>query len=245
MANAKKQAGGAVIARQQKFADGCSMSRTERQGGVTSTSEAIGWWKDLMHEWDKLPNESPPVIKCTPYVAEALYAQVYVPEMELYGLAPPLKQSDGKAPGSWLRARDAALVQFSVDEFGLKEGTTTGEPRFLFRLVERANHSNFAECVVCRANRVEKEENIRLRRPRERRNETTAKQVAHVRAVHAERDVTAAWVREANRSVTQLAELDDKLGSHWNFLPMPPGEIGSHTAHPRRAPTPYTYKPRS
>lgn len=84
-------------------------------GNLNSTSEAVEWWKDLMLEWDKLPNESPPTIKYPPYVGEALYENVYLPEMSLYSMMPPLKQADGKVPGSWFRARDAALVRFSLE----------------------------------------------------------------------------------------------------------------------------------
>lgn len=221
MADARRQPGGSTLARQMRFAHQATTG-IDKMGGITSTSEAINWWKDLMREWDMLPNESPPVIKYPSYVAEALYKEVYLLEMEMYSLAPPLKQRDGKAPGSWLAARTSALIQFSLDKFGLKSGSTTGDPRLLFRLVERANHSNFPECNECRANRIEKENNIRLRRPREARDATSAKQVAHVHECHAERDVSSGWVREANRSNTQLAQLDDKLGSWWNFLPMPP-----------------------
>ena len=127
LAAARRQPGGAVIARQQSYA-GQSTAGVDRQETVSSTSEAIGWWVDLFAEWDKLPNESPPVIKYPPYVGEALYSEVYVPEMELYSMAPPLKQNDGKAPGSWFRAREAAVLEFSLTEFGLKEGTATGGP---------------------------------------------------------------------------------------------------------------------
>ena len=108
-----------------------------------------------MLEWDKLPNETPPTIKHPLFVGEALYRDVYLPEMELYSLAPPLKQADNKAPGSWFRARTAALKLLSLEEFGLKEGATTAEPRLQFRLVARANHSNFPECTECRNNRKE------------------------------------------------------------------------------------------
>ena len=115
LADAKKQPGGAVIARRQRFV-GHATKGLDQLEGITSTSEAIGWWKDLMLEWDKLPNESPPVIKHPAYVAEALYKEIYLAEMEMDSMVPPLRQKDGKAPGSWLRARNAALVQFSLDE---------------------------------------------------------------------------------------------------------------------------------
>jgi len=220
MADARKFPGGAVSSRAERSAS----KSTGAVQMVTSKSEAVDWWKDIMREWDILPNESPPVIKYPPYVGEELYKSVYVPEMELHSVAPPLKQLDGKAPGSWFRARDEAALLLSLEQFGLREGATTAEPRMRFRLVSRANHSNFAECNECRANRLEKLENIRERRSRAARDATTAKQVAHVHACHAERNVASDWIREANRSASQLAELDDKLGSHWNFLPMPPNQ---------------------
>eukprot|EP00964_Phaeocystis_antarctica_P078651 scaffold48926_cov36-Phaeocystis_antarctica.AAC.1 len=53
--------------------------------------------------------------------------------MLIYSLAPPLKQKDDRAPGSWFRARQAAVNLYSLEEFGLKEGSTTAEPRLLFR----------------------------------------------------------------------------------------------------------------
>ena len=203
MADARRQAGGAVIARMQKHAAHTTVG-VDQMANISSTSEAVEWWKDLMLEWDKLPNETPPTIKHPPFVGEALYRDVYWPEMELYSLAPPLKQADNKAPGSWFRARTAALKLLSLEEFGLKEGSTTGEPRLQFKLVARANHSNFPECTECRNNRKEKEQNIASRAPRERRDATNAKQVAHVRECSDERAVTTAWVREASRSANQV-----------------------------------------
>ena len=180
MADARRQPGGAVIARMQKRVAHTAVG-VDQMDNVSSTSEAIEWWKDLMLEWDKLPNESPPTIKFPPYVGEALYKEVYLPEMLIYSLAPPLKQKDDRAPGSWFRARQAAVNLYSLEEFGLKEGSTTAEPRLLFKLVARANHSNFPECTECRHNRMEKEQNIASRAPRDRRDATNAKQVAHVR----------------------------------------------------------------
>ena len=230
MADARRQPGGAVISRQLSSASS-SEPGAVLLADITSTSEAIDWWVDLMREWEIMPNESPPVIKHPPYVAEALYAKVYTPEILLYGTCQPLRQKDGKAPGSWFRARDAAVERRSLQEFGQKPGAITPEPARRFQLRERPNHSNFAECMDCRDNRLEKERNIKERAPRTTRDATTAKQVAHIVECHAERNVTAEWVREANRSTTLLAELDDKLGSWWNFLPMPPnGRFGKATA---------------
>ena len=230
IADARRKPGGATLTRALASTNQ-SRSGVSRVADVTATSEAVEWWKDLMREWDKIPNESPPVVKHPAYVAEILYDRVYYPEMILYGTCHPLSQKDKKAPGSWFRARVEAVKQLSLHEFGLKEGTLTGEPRLLFRLVERPSHSNFPECTDCRENRVEKEKNILAHAPRAVRDATTAKQVAHIVECHAERNVGAEWVREANRSGTIVAELDDKLGSWWNFLPMPPnGRFGKATA---------------
>ena len=77
MADARRQPGGAGIARMQKRAAHTAVG-VDQMGNVSSTSEAIEWWKDLMLEWDKLPNESPPTIKYPPYVGEALYKEVYL-----------------------------------------------------------------------------------------------------------------------------------------------------------------------
>ena len=220
MANARKEARGAESARALQKSSNSSAGIT-RMSDISSTSEAVDWWQDLLREWDIMPNEAPPIIKHPAYVAESLYSQVYEPEMLLYSSMPPLRQKDGKAPGSWFRARDAAVHALSVKEFGLKEGTTSGEPSKSFKLLEFPNHSNFAECNDCRNNRKEKETNIAQRASRATRDATSAKQVAHITDCHAERTVTAEWVREANRASNSIAELDDKLGSWWNFLPMP------------------------
>ena len=52
---------------------------------------------------------------------------------------------------------------------------------------------------------MEKEQNIASRAPRDCRDATNAKQVAHVRECSDERAVTSAWVREASRSTNQAA----------------------------------------
>ena len=117
MADARKQPGGAVIAREQAFGRR-EVSGVGRMQQETSTSECVLWWKDLIREWDMIPNETPPVIKFPPYVGEVLYEKVYRPEVILYHTLPPLQQKDGKAPGSWFNCRDVAVVQLSLDEFG-------------------------------------------------------------------------------------------------------------------------------
>ena len=192
MANAKKGAGGAAIQRQLKSVRK-KEAGAESSKAVSATSEATQWWKDLIAEWDHMPNEHPPVIKYPPYVAEALYDKVYLPEMLLYSNATPLVQKDGKAPGSWFRCRELAVIELSRQEFGLKPGTTTGEPLKTFKLMERPNHSNFAECVECRKFRKEKEQNIIDKAPREKREQTRAKQVPSRLHLHPALSENGAW----------------------------------------------------
>eukprot|EP00965_Chrysotila_dentata_P103271 3408547-Pleurochrysis_carterae.AAC.1 len=43
----------------------------------------------------------------------------------------------------------------------------------------------------------------------------------------AEREVCAELASEAHRSTKRAFCLDDKLGSHWQFLPIPPGARSS------------------
>ena len=169
----------------------------------------------------------PPAIKHPSFVAESLYQDFYLPEINLYSLASPLVQKDRKAPSSWFRARSEAVRQLSIQHFGLCPGTTDGSPRLHFRLCEWANHSNFAECDECRENRLEKLENIRLRRPASFREATRVKQVKHVGECHAERTVASDLEREASRNPKMVFAYSDKMGSHWNHLPIAPaGRIG-------------------
>ena len=100
----------------------------------TAHSEAVSWWYDMVSEWDMMPNEVPPVIKFpSGTIMEDLYTDLYKPEVEALGDCPALQQRDGKAPGSWYRARDAAVKEVSFKEFGQRPGSTELEPaRMLF-----------------------------------------------------------------------------------------------------------------
>eukprot|EP00965_Chrysotila_dentata_P250908 6209716-Pleurochrysis_carterae.AAC.1 len=46
----------------------------------------------------------------------------------------------------------------------------------------------------------------------------------HVQSMFAELEVTAELMIDAHRSTKLLFTTDGKLGSHWQFLPMPPNE---------------------
>eukprot|EP00965_Chrysotila_dentata_P199622 6179495-Pleurochrysis_carterae.AAC.1 len=47
--------------------------------------------------------------------------------------------------------------------------------------------------------------------------------MSHVHDMMAERDVCAELAGEGSRSKKVVFELDDKLGNHWQFLPILPG----------------------
>ena len=177
----------------------------------TSFSEAVVFWMDQLQEWELIPNEIPPVIKHPIYVVEDVYSNFYIPEMKMFSLAPPLLQRDGKCPSGFYRARTDAVRQLSVKQFGLLEGTTTGEPRLEFHLSAWANHSNYAECDDCHDNRLERLENIRLRKPAARRMETRAKQIKHLGECHAERHVCADLATEASRNPKHIFAVHDKV----------------------------------
>jgi hypothetical protein len=125
-----------------------------------------------------------------------------------------------RRPLAWLRARDVALTEVSLVEFGLMPGAQERTPATMFKLHEFANHSNFPECPDCREFRLEKLENIRVRAPAAKRAQTRAKAVAHVQECHAERHVCSDLETEASRNPRMLFGLTDKLGSHWNYIPI-------------------------
>eukprot|EP00965_Chrysotila_dentata_P005560 183386-Pleurochrysis_carterae.AAC.1 len=52
-------------------------------------------------------------------------------------------------------------------------------------------------------------------------------QMEHVQKMFAEREVCAELANEAYRSTKTLFCLDDKLGSHWQLLPIPAGARSS------------------
>ena len=59
MAEARRQPGGVVIAREQ-VAVGNEVSGVGRMQHKASTSECVLWWKGLIREWDMIQDETPP-----------------------------------------------------------------------------------------------------------------------------------------------------------------------------------------
>ena len=234
------------VARGEACAEAAQQSRC--QTIATSTSEAVGWFQDLLEEFSWLPNETPPTIQhpleivwegfykvrwecvCPAHARTraapahapvcCVWQDVYKTEIDGFGTCPSLQQKDGKAPGSWFRARTEALYNISAQEFGLGPD---GAPKSLYVLVASANHSNFPQCVKCAHNLEVKLENIRIKAPLQVRLEQRSVQLNHLGDIRAERDLFQSWERQAARDPSVLMQYDDKLGSHWAFWPMYPG----------------------
>eukprot|EP00965_Chrysotila_dentata_P253112 6211068-Pleurochrysis_carterae.AAC.3 len=102
---------------------------------------------------------------------------------------------------------------------------TLPEPKSYLRLRPRPDHSNYAECDECKTRRLAVENLIRSSAPRADINIKRSEQMAHVQEMLAERQVIAELLEnEAFRSKKAAFCCDDKLGSQWQFLPMPPNE---------------------
>eukprot|EP00965_Chrysotila_dentata_P101212 3342172-Pleurochrysis_carterae.AAC.1 len=144
----------------------------------------------------------------------------------------------GRAPGSWYSARTEALRQYSLKHFGVKDlaagdvsTSLIAQPKSLFKLKARPDHSNYPECDLCRESRLEVERLIYDAAPRAQINEKRAELMGHVHAMMAERNICYELASEALRPNELIFCLDDKLGSHWQFLPIPPdGRDGKKTA---------------
>ena len=187
----------------------------------TSTNEAVQWWRQQLRMWEPMPNES--CIKHPRLVWELLYKNVYMPEIELWWTCSPLKAADGRAPGSWFAARKTALTELSIEDFGLDPSSSSAEPqpRVMYKLLERPNHSNFAQCKTCGQNEQDMTRAVENRAPRDVRKAIMQKQMEHITKVNAERAAISEWANDAVRSSKLVFTLDDKCGSHWLFLPMP------------------------
>eukprot|EP00965_Chrysotila_dentata_P115099 3805335-Pleurochrysis_carterae.AAC.1 len=70
--------------------------------------------------------------------------------------------------------------------------------------------------------RLKVEALIKASAPNSEIRKMPAFQMAHIQDMHAERQVTAAMCNEARRPSELVFTVDDKLGSHWRFLPIPP-----------------------
>eukprot|EP00965_Chrysotila_dentata_P182148 6014815-Pleurochrysis_carterae.AAC.1 len=94
------------------------------------------------------------------------------------------------------------------------------EPTSFLRLRPRPDISKYAECAECKKRRVAVANLIRNSAPREEIN-LKRSEMQHVEEMMAGREVIAELETDASRSKKLAFICDDKLGSHWQFLPMP------------------------
>ena len=191
---------------------------------TTSTNEAITWWIQQLERWEPMPNEH--TIKHPRLVWRLYYKEVYVPEITLWWDCAPLKSKNGRAPGSWFSARKAAILRLSIAKFGQADAAMCGacadpKPKTLYSLKERPNHSNFAMCKTCGVIDGKRDAALKSRAPRSVHQMLLQEMILHISNVMGERTQIADWSKEALRVPNLAFTLDDKLGSHWQFLPMP------------------------
>jgi hypothetical protein len=200
--------------------------RSLAQEAVTKESECVEWWLEIMELWDHIPDEH--CIKHPRIPWKALYEGIYVPYIKLWGALDPYFPDKRvtefhQAPGPFLHARDLALRRLSIIHNGFDP--QTNEPVQMLKLVERPHHSNFSECVECGKIRTALAAALAERAPRTQLLKIRALQLTHVRAMHAEREAVRVLRAEATDFSSTIAFLvDDKLGSHSQYLPMPENE---------------------
>ena len=214
--------GRAHLERAEGMAEFQSLARAELQ--QTSTNEAVQWWRQQLRMWEPMPNES--CIKHPRLVWELLHKDVYAPEIGLWWTCPALTAANGKAPGSWFAARKKALTELSIEDFGLQpseecRASPDPQPRTMYTLLERPNHSNFAQCKKCGQNEREMTQAVANRAQRGVRAAIMQQQIWHIAKVNAERAAISEWANDAVRSSSIVFTVDDKCGSHWLHLPMP------------------------
>lgn len=196
---------------------------------TTAKSEAVDWWVEVMLWWEAVPAEN--VLVHPRLVWTDLYHTEYLPYIQSFGQAPPLISSrmskaarnasgeaPGQPPGGWFRARDEALVAVSIQWTGHEPAT--GKPNAMLKLQSRPNHSKYAECDDCAALRKRYEAALKSRQGVAARHIVRADLINHVQDTFAERRVVAAERKAAHNSTDTVFEVDDKLGSWWQFLSM-------------------------
>eukprot|EP00965_Chrysotila_dentata_P149921 4951399-Pleurochrysis_carterae.AAC.1 len=148
-------------------------------------------------------------------------------ELSLWG--PPLPRKKKSALGAFYEARDGALRRFSIQHYGLKKArhgdpmsssNAPPQPQNRFWLRARPDDSSYAECECCRVRRVAVEQLIQKSAPKERVIKQRNKQVKHVQEMLAEREMIDELETEAHRSTKTVFCCDNKLGFHWQFLPI-------------------------
>ena len=205
-----------------------------------SQFETVQWHVMWLRLEDQMPNE--PVIMHRIVVWQSVWAEEYVPDMEWWGTAAPLRYN------RWDQLRKPALEQLSVEFFGdlaaadvddfrlsaaqralkLSEGGF-GVPITTLSLKQRSKHSNFAMCDGC-AEAKRKWGEFRTRKNRTLGDVEAVKRevFAHIYEVKQERQFAMQMHQECAQRQGWAYEYDDKCGSDFLYLPSPAG--GRHVA---------------
>lgn len=160
-----------------------------------------------------MPNEM--LIQYRNVIWEQVYKLEYLPWVQQNSTIRPFGDVS-----SWKRVSHAALMEMSRQEYGVDDA---GNPRHTLRMSSRANHSNFAECKICAVGRKKELDAIKSKAPREVRDQARAERAMHRNDWRSER----AQIGQAQKSVSESGSacwiLDDKLGGHWIYHPIPEG----------------------
>ena len=109
---------------------------------AAAKEETILWWMMWLSLEDQMPNE--PVIIHRVVVWDSVHELEYKPDMAWFGTTGALSRP------RWVSLRKDALIQLSIEWFG-EDGK--GKPLTMLALHQRAQHSNFANCALCNANK--------------------------------------------------------------------------------------------
>ena len=110
------------------------------------------------------------------------------------------------------------MVRRSIDYFGYDPNKNA--PVAEMKLKKRADHSNFSQCTQCYHFELLKKKAVDDGANRETFDEIRVKIMLHVNNLHAERAVVKEFRDEALRRKDSCFVVDDKFGSHYQFLPM-------------------------
>lgn len=160
-----------------------------------------------------MPNEM--LIEHRNVIWDQVFKLEYLPWVAQYGSSLPFKEVS-----SWRRVANTALMELSKEEYGVDE---MGRPKHVLRMASRANHSNFAECKVCAAGRRKELEAIKTKQPREIRERAREERNKHRNDWRSERSMIGLAQKRISESSYGCWMLDDKLGGHWIYQPIPEG----------------------
>ena len=84
----------------------------------------------------------------------------------------------------------------------VKPRPTEPQPRVMYKLLERPNHSNFAQCKTCGQNEQDMTRAVENRAPRDVRKAIMQRQMEHITKVNAERAAISEWANELHGTIS-------------------------------------------